>query len=102
MHFFTFLESIGIKTVLFVAGVGGGLANLMKASNLTYYQKFITVLVGGFSANYLTPIVGSIMSLNDDTLYGVAFLVGFGGLKSIEILFERVINKKENKNINEE
>ena len=95
MPFFTFLESKGIKTVLFVAGVGGGLANLMKASNLTYYQKFITVLVGGFSANYLTPIVGSIMNLNDDTLYGIAFLVGFGGLKSIEILFEKIVNKKD-------
>ena len=95
MPFFTFLESIGIKTVLFIAGVGGGLANLMKASNLTYYQKFITVLVGGFSANYLTPIVGSIMNLNDDTLYGIAFLVGFGGLKSIEILFEKIVNKKD-------
>ena len=96
-----FLESMGIKTILFIAGIGGGLANLMKESNLTYGQKFTTILVGGFSANYLTPVVGSLMSLNDDTLYGVAFLVGFGGLKSIEILFERVINKKKEDNINE-
>lgn len=101
MGMIQFLESLGIKSILFIAGIGGGLANLMKASNLTYSQKFITILVGGFSANYLTPVVGSLMNLNDDTLYGVAFLIGFGGLKSIEILFEKVINKKKEDNIEE-
>jgi len=101
MGIINFLESMGIKTILFVAGIAGGLANLMKESNLTYGQRFITVLVGGFSANYLTPVVGSLMSLTDDTLYGIAFLIGFGGLKSIEILFEKVINKKKEDNTNE-
>jgi hypothetical protein len=97
MGFVNFLEAIGIKTILFVAGLGGGLANLMKESKLNFWQRFLAVLTGGFSANYLTPLVGSLMNLTDDTLYGIAFLVGFGGLKSIEILFERVVNKKDKK-----
>jgi len=101
MGIISFLETLGIKTILFIAGVGGGLANLMNESKLTYWQKFITVLVGGFSANYLTPIVGGVMNLKDDTLYGIAFLVGFGGLKSIEILFNRFINTKKEENENE-
>ena len=97
MGFIQFLESIGIKTILFVAGLGGGLANLMKQSKLTFIQRFLAVLTGGLSANYLTPLVGGLMNLTEDTLYGIAFLVGFGGLKSIEILFERVVNTKKNK-----
>ena len=91
IHFFsiviTFLKDFGIDVVVFVAGVGGGITMLTKSTKLTKLQKFTTVVSGGLTANYLTPVVAEWLSLSDKALYGIAFLLGYGGLKSVETIY---------------
>ena len=96
-----FLEKIGIKIVLFVAGFVGGLASVDRQKNNSIWIKIMSLISGGFSANYLTPVVGDWMNLKESTLYGVAFLIGYGGLKFVELTYNRFskttqkINKDE-------
>lgn len=88
----------GFDIILFLAGIAGGIAFLTKNPKLTTWQKFTSVLSGGFTANYLTPLVGKWFLLSDDTLYGIAFLLGYGGLKSVEgiyLVFSNKIKKVE-------
>jgi len=50
-------------------------------------------MAGGLSANYLTPIVGEWLKLPDNVLYGIAFLLGYSGMKSVEILINNFYSK---------
>lgn len=84
-----FLEQVGIKVVLFIAGFVGGLSSADRRRDFTFWQKLTSLLSGGFAANYLTPVVGSWLNLNESTLYGVSFLIGYGGLKFVELIYIR-------------
>jgi hypothetical protein len=58
--------------------------------NLT---RTISSLVGGAaSANYITPIIINITKLDDSHYhYGIAFLLGFLGLKGIEYFSHKIL-----------
>ncbi|MES2487568.1 MAG: hypothetical protein V4581_16680 [Bacteroidota bacterium] len=60
MKLIDFLKAFGLDAVLLLAGIAGGISSLTKTSKLTKSQKFISVLSGGFTANYLTPLVGKL------------------------------------------
>ena len=81
------LLDFGFDIAVFFAGLAGGIAFLTKSPKLSKIQKFTSVLSGGFAANYLTPLVGNWLNLNMDTLYGISFLIGYGGLKFVETLY---------------
>lgn len=87
------LLDFGFDIAVFMAGIAGGIAFLTKSPKLNRIQKFTSVLSGGFAANYLTPVVGHWFGLNSDTLYGIAFLLGYGGLKSVESVYVHFSNK---------
>ncbi|HLV52170.1 MAG TPA: hypothetical protein VKY44_09475 [Flavobacterium sp.] len=92
----TFLNELGIEAILFIAGLAGGVTSLStKPKNMTRSQQFLSVLAGGFTANYLTPLTGSWLNLSDNTLYGVAFLLGYSGLKAVELLMKKFFSKIE-------
>lgn len=91
-------KALGIDVILFIAGVAGGIAFLTKSPKLTRWQKFTSVVSGGFTANYLTPLVGQWFNLTDNALYGIAFLLGYGGLKSVESLWLYFQKKVDNGN----
>jgi len=85
-----FLQEIGIEVIVFIAGLAGGITSLTtKPKNMTRSQQFLSVLAGGFTANYLTPLTGIWLNLSDNSLYGVAFLLGYSGLKAVELLMKR-------------
>ena len=90
---FDTLKSFGLDVILFTAGLAGGIAFLTKSDKLSRFQQFTTVLSGGFTANYLTPLVAGWLNLSDNTLYGLAFLLGYGGLKSVETLYAYLHDK---------
>jgi len=94
MDFIHFLENIGIKLIVFVAGLAGGIASLTKKSNLDWWERLLAVLTGGFTANYLTPLAAEWINLSENTHYGMAFLLGYGGLTSVEMLWNRL--KRDN------
>lgn len=93
MKIIDMLKYLGLDVILLLAGFAGGIASLTKSTNLTKWQKFISVMSGGFAANYLTPVVGRWLDLGDDVLYGVGFLLGYGGLKAVETIYLYFINK---------
>lgn len=89
-----FLQEIGIEVIVFIAGLAGGITSLStKPKNMTRSQQFLSVLAGGFTANYLTPLTGAWLNLSDNTLYGVAFLLGYSGLKAVELLMKKLHSK---------
>ena len=87
------LKYIGIEAQIFIAGMSGAVVFLTKSNKMTKYQQFLTVMAGGLSANYLTPIVGEWLKLPDNVLYGIAFLLGYSGMKSVEILINNFYSK---------
>lgn len=104
---FTIVETLkhfGIDMILLIAGMAGGIAFISKGGKLSRFQKFTTVVSGGFTANYLTPIVAEWLNLSDKALYGIAFLLGYGGLKSVEgfyLLMQKKTSSNPNLNNNE-
>jgi len=86
----------GFDIILFIAGIAGGIVFLSKDNKLSPWKKFLSVLSGGLTANYLTPLVGQWLHLSDDTLYGIAFMLGYGGLKSVENIL-LILTSKINK-----
>ena len=87
------VKFFGFDIILFIAGIAGGIAFLTKSPKLTRVQKFTSVLSGGFTANYLTPVVCLWFSIPDSYSNGIAFLLGYGGLKSVESIFMVFSNK---------
>lgn len=93
-----FLQELGIEAILFIGGLAGGITQLTtKPKNMTRKQQFLSVIAGGFTANYLTPLVGHWLNLSDTSLYGVAFLLGYSGLISVELIIKRFHNNIEQK-----
>ena len=88
-----FLELLGIKYVLFISGIAGGVVSLDKRKQLNWFEKFTAVLSGGFAANYLTPLITSWLSFTDDVRYGIGFIIGYGGLKLVELVYLRFEKK---------
>lgn len=95
---FEFLRGIGIETPLFIAGASGSISIITK-KRMTWFQKFITILSGGLAANYLTPLVISLINLQGNVTYGVAFLVGYSGMGIVEVIIIR-LKLKNVKNLN--
>jgi hypothetical protein len=89
------LKEYGIDVGLLISGLFGSILLTSKdsARNL---GKTISSLVGGAaSANYITPVVISITKLNDTHFhYGIAFLLGFLGLKGIEFFSNKLLPEK--------
>jgi len=65
-------------------------------------EQVFSVIGGTMSANYLTPVVIDLLGVKGESLkYGFAFVIGFGGLKIVELVYEKYISKlKSGKNDN--
>jgi hypothetical protein len=87
------LLDYGFSVVFFVAGVFGALASLLRQKDLTLTERIITVISGGGTAAYITPMIVDYMGMNIGSSYGMAFLVGFAGLKMVEWIIAAIRNK---------
>lgn len=97
-EFYHFFKDLGVDFALMLAGLFGGIAFVSKPNEMNNMQKFLTVLTGVGTANYITPIALNILHLPQNYGYALAFLIGFSGLKTIEQVIKRYeINKKNNK-----
>lgn len=92
-----FLASLGIQISLLVAGFAGGLVSINKDKRLSIWGKVTVIISGGFIATYITPLVFLIFKFEDERAkYGVAFVIGYMGLKAIEMIVERFTEKMKN------
>lgn len=93
------LKDIGIEIGFLVSGLFGAILMVSKTSALNLRQTAISVLGGMAAANYLTPVVIEMTGLHNTKIQnGLAFIIGFLGLKIVEIVSEKLINKLDNTN----
>ena len=78
------LEYIGIDISLLLAGLIGSLMMVSKKTSHNLRATLIGILSGTLSANYLSPFVADIFSLQGRSLFGIAFLLGYTGLRGVE------------------
>lgn len=92
-----FLKGLGIGFEYVLAGLFGALASVSKDKQMTFLEKFISIIVGGAVANYLTPLLVDWMKAGENTQYGIAFILGYTGLKSVEWIIDKFKSKLEKK-----
>ena len=95
------LKALGFEIAVFFAGLAGAWVSTNKAKNLTRLERISAVFSGGFIANYLTPMFTEILNTSENTRYGVAFIVGYIGMKSVEYIIDYIHQKfyaKKNEN----
>lgn len=97
-----FLISIGLNVGLAVSGFFGSLLLVGKQKGKDVREQVFSVIGGTMSANYLTPVVIDLLGVKGESLkYGFAFVIGFGGLKIVELVYEKYVSKlKSGKNDN--
>jgi len=93
----TFLDEIGINIMQSVAGLFGSLLFLGKEGAKNLKQTFFSIITGVASANYLTPVVIETVKIdNMNYSNGIAFILGFIGLKGVESISKRMFKDKTN------
>ena len=88
------LHKVGIEIGFLISGLFGAI--LMATRNSKSDVKSITLsLVGGLSsANFLTPVIVDTLNVtNVKHQNGIAFIAGFLGLKLVEIVSEKLLEK---------
>jgi hypothetical protein len=93
-----YLKELGIDVPLIMAGFSGGFATLLRNKSLKWSEKAVVLGSGGMSANYITPLLADFLKVSENTFLGLAFFVGFGGLKFVEYIFEKIHKKVDNEN----
>lgn len=83
-----FLSEFGIDVALMIAGMFGSLLMVSKKSNANIKASIIGIVSGTLSANYLTQVVVDMFDMTGKSQYGIAFLLGYFGLKGVEKAFD--------------
>jgi len=85
-----FLQEVGINAGLVVSGLFGSLLTIKKGDAMKLSSIAISITTGVGSANYITPIVvDSLAITNNNLTFGIAFILGFLGLRGIEMVIEK-------------
>lgn len=81
------LKDCGIDLGLLISGLTGAILLLSKDGIKSVSRSVFGLIGGAASANYLTPIVINVMNIEQLNFnYGIAFLLGFLGLRGIEFI----------------
>jgi len=90
------LRGFGIEIGFLVSGLFGAILMVSKNASENLKSAILSVIGGMASANYLTPVMVEMANLKDVKLQnGLAFITGFLGLKLVEIVSEKFLNKLE-------
>jgi len=89
------LKTIGIDVGLLISGLFGAILLMSKNAAEDLRTTILSIIGGAASANYMTPILLDLFNLDTPNAnYGIAFLLGFLGLKGIEMVTEKLFGKK--------
>lgn len=92
------LHDLGINLGLSFAGFAGSLVMIGKKA-FSWRKAILSIPSGVFSANYLTPLVVDALGMQGGNAeYGIAFIMGYLGLKGTEIFATKFINDEKVKN----
>jgi hypothetical protein len=86
------LKQYGIDVGLLISGLFGAILLTSKGAAMNLTRTVSSLIGGAASANYITPVVVNIAKLdNSHYHYGIAFLLGFLGLKGVEYFSNKLI-----------
>lgn len=91
------LKAVGVELVLFIAGLAGAFVNLTNRKDITVVERVTTVICGGLIANYMTPVFINFLNTSTSISYGMAFILGYMGLKSVEFFIDWIHKKFKDK-----
>lgn len=87
------LAEIGINVGISVAGLFGSLLMIGKKAAYNLRNTFFSLISGVASANYITPLLIELIGINPRYQLSIAFVLGFLGLKGVEIISNRVVKE---------
>ena len=88
------MKDIGITLSFLISGLFGAILMASKQAKGNIKSIIISVVGGMASANYLTPVLIEMLKLEETKLQnGLTFVIGFLGLKLVEIVSEKFLNK---------
>ena len=88
------MKDIGITISFLISGLFGAILMASKNAQTSVKSTILSIFGGMAAANYLTPIMTDLLNLKEAKLQnGLAFIVGFLGLKLVEILSNKFLNQ---------
>jgi hypothetical protein len=91
-----FIQDIGINIGICIAGLFGSLILVGKESASNWKTTMFSILTGVASANYLTPVFGDILHIGTKYQMSLAFILGFIGLKGVELISSKILKNVKN------
>jgi hypothetical protein len=85
------LEAVGLNITLLIGGAIGAWIGMKNGQ--PWWVQAITVFTGAFIANYTAPVVIDLFGMENSSLGGVGFLVGYMGKQGLEFIIERFKKK---------
>lgn len=84
-------KEVGINVSLMIAGFFGSLLSIKGDSHKDWKTTITSVLAGTLSANYLTPLVIEWSDMtSQNKQFATAFLLGFLGLRGVELVMAKM------------
>lgn len=88
------LSEYGLEIGFIVSGLFGSILMVSKNSANNLKSAIVSIVGGMAAANYLTPTLILFANIKEAKLQnGLAFVVGFLGLKLVEIVSEKVLDR---------
>lgn len=89
------LQELGINIGMSVAGLFGSVLMVGKDAAMDLRKSITSIFAGVASANYLTPVASDLFGVDKvNYQFSIAFLLGFLGLKGVELLLNKVLKDK--------
>ena len=90
------LQDIGINIGISVAGLFGSLILIGKNAAFRWKTSIFSIITGVASANYMTPVAVDFIKLNEKYQMSIAFILGFLGLKGVELISNKISKNVSN------
>jgi hypothetical protein len=88
------MKDIGITISFLISGLFGAILMASKDTQTSIKSTILSIFGGMAAANYLTPIMTDLLNLEEAKLQnGLAFIIGFLGLKLVEVLSNKFLNQ---------
>lgn len=90
------IEQLGINIAISIAGLFGSLIMIGKTAAQQWRTTIFSMLSGIACANYITPLILDMTKMDVKYQVSVGFVLGFLGLRSVELISKKFV--KEDKN----
>ena len=85
--FFEFLRFLGIDPQALFPALMGALISIKRMKKMSIFKSITSVVFGLLCAIYLTPIFMHLLPHDWTLEYSIAFLVGYSGLSTLDLVF---------------